>query len=210
MAAIAEKVRGSRVLLKSVAKEPALVKDLPRWVADAGDRFNPLGARRPWWNYAAVRAVGESLRPRDRVFEYGGGASSLWFVDQGADLTTVESDRAWFDDIREAVGAGAELRLAESDGDGYATYVHSIDQDLDESFDVIVVDGRERVRCGLAAIPKLKPGGRMILDDSDRARYSPLFDELAGWRPVSYRGLKPGIWSAVQTTVWTKPRRTDL
>ena len=42
--------------------------------------------------------------------------------------------------------------------------------------DVIAVDGRDRVNCVKHAMPKLKPGGVLVLDDSHRPRYREAFE----------------------------------
>lgn len=68
---------GTLQLLRGLAREPGLARDLPRWVRDAHIRKDPLRYRRPWWNYAAIAFVEQRLSPGARVFEYGGGASTL-------------------------------------------------------------------------------------------------------------------------------------
>jgi hypothetical protein len=58
----------------------------------------------------------------------------------------------------------------------------------------------------MAAIRKVRPGGRLLLDDSQRERYRPLLDALRGWRRVDSRGLKPREITVMQTTIWTRPQ----
>ena len=43
---------------------------------------------------------------------------------------------------------------------------------VDEPFDLILVDGRDRVNCFYASCGFLKRGGHVILHDSERPRYS--------------------------------------
>jgi hypothetical protein len=57
----------------------------------------------------------------------------------------------------------------------FEEYVKFIERYSDESFDLISVDGRARVSCFRAAIKKLKPGGMLILDNSERNRYRQCF-----------------------------------
>jgi hypothetical protein len=78
----------------------------------------------------------------------------------------------------------------------------------DASLDLVIVDGRARVACGLAAMAKVKPGGMLLLDDSDRPRYARLREALTGWHGRDYRGFKPGGGPVCQTTVWTQPARS--
>jgi hypothetical protein len=44
----------------------------------------------PWWNHRAIRYFTEQLRPGDHVFEWGSGSSTVWLVDHGATVTSVE------------------------------------------------------------------------------------------------------------------------
>ena len=42
----------------------------------------------------------------------------------------------------------------------------------DDKYDVIVIDGKRRAQCAIAAVQKLADGGLIILDDSDRINTS--------------------------------------
>jgi predicted O-methyltransferase YrrM len=85
-------------------------------------------------------------------------------------------------------------------GDSHAhRYVGAIDE-IPGDFDLIVVDGRERVRCVEAAIPRLAAGGVVLLDDSQRRRYRPALT-TPGTVVTEFRGLVPTL---------PLPRRTAL
>lgn len=212
-------------MLRGLAREPSLVADLPRWIGDAQVRKDPLGHRQPWWNYKAVSFVEQRLPAAARVFEFGGGASTLWLRDRGATVTTVEDSHEWLDGLRARIPDG-DLRYIDPTPDVTATpdgpfdaYAAAIDGEPDDSFDLVIVDGQARRDCVLAAAPKVKPGGMLLLDDSQwsdtepparsdlhrlRAMYADLPQKLAGWRAHHLRGIKPGTWLPVQTTIWVK------
>ena len=58
-------------------------------------------------------------------------------------------------------------------GLSFKDYAAIIDRFPDDYFDVVQVDGRCRSSCAMHAIPKIKPGGYLIVDDFDLgARYS--------------------------------------
>jgi hypothetical protein len=81
----------------------------------------------------------------------------------------------------------------------YYHYFSLINKYENESFDFILVDGRARVECGLNAIPKLKRGGILVLDNSERKRYELLRKRLKSWPSVhTTTGL-------TDTTLWFKP-----
>ena len=47
-----------------------------------------------------------------------------------------------------------------------------------DRFDVVVIDGRERVRCAVNSLGALKPHGVIIWDNTQREKYQPGFDFL--------------------------------
>lgn len=165
---------------------------------------DPLTLREPWLPFKLVDTLTSRLRPGQRVFEYGGGGSTLWLVDLGADVVTVEHDRSWFDRLTAAPGcrqAEVRLRLLDQTGNDY---VGAIDDQADESLDLVIVDGRERVRCFERSLPKVKPNGLLLLDDVDRRRYRRAF-HLVDWPREVYVGFSPYKPSFAYTAVFTKP-----
>lgn len=202
--ALQRRLAGGARLTVAILRDPSLAREVPRWARDSGQRRDPLAARQPWWNYKVREFVAARLRPSSRVFEFGGGASTLWLVDQGCDVHTVEHDIEWHRQLVERVRGRAEVDLIPP-ADSYDAYVNSISSQPDGTFDLVIVDGRERVRCGLAAMSKVKQGGMLLLDDSDRDCYRPLHESLAIWLGTHLRGLKPGDWEPSQTSVWIRP-----
>ena len=177
---------------------------------------------------------GPSLGVRRRntvVFEYGGGNSTLWLAKQVKSLTTVEHDAGWFTRIEQQLAeAGltncvvlfrkpqdAETTTPEAangDGIGYlsekcpgsfAAYVQTIDEFPDNSFDLVFVDGRSRAACLHHAARKVRPGGFLVLDDSNRERYQKAVQWLEAWVRRDFCGIKPFQSRLGYTTCWIKP-----
>jgi hypothetical protein len=212
---------GALKMSDAFLREPAFMADLPRWVKDARIRKDPLAFRRPWWNYNAIKYVEACLPQEARVFEFGGGASTLWLIDKGARVTTIEDNRDWYDGLI-AKTPNADIRFIPRNSGGDHDYVHAIDAERDESLDLVIVDGEpDRVPCVLAAITKIRHGGMLLLDDTQfsdhrpparhdvtrlRDQYVEVAERLSDWPVVHCRGIKPGTWLPIQTTVWTKPR----
>ena len=121
--------------------------------------------RVPWLGYRAVRHLDALIRPDWRVLEFGSGMSTLFFAQRCDRLISVESDPAWYAQMgrlfaRSSV-ANVDYRLREADA--YADH-----PDLpDHSFDLVVVDGLARDRVSAVALRKVKPGGYVLLDNSD-------------------------------------------
>lgn len=49
----------------------------------------------PWWTSRAVTYLGTHLTRGDRMWEWGSGGSTVWLVEQGAKLTSIEDDSQW-------------------------------------------------------------------------------------------------------------------
>jgi hypothetical protein len=196
-----------------LASHPGQVRHVPRWVRQRS--LTPLDLRAPWWPYDATGWLREHLPRGARVFEYGGGGSTLWLEDLGAAVTVVEHDQAWCRQLAHTVRPGTELlsqgvdavgSLGSAASEGYLdSYVAAIDPQPDASLDLVIVDGRARVECVKRAVSKVKGGGLLLLDDSDRARYRPAVALLAGWERHVFTGLKPGYPVPAQTSVWRRP-----
>lgn len=142
---------------------------------------NPI----PRITYGALHAL-ERIPSTARIFEYGSGYSTLWWAHRAAEVVAVEHDAAWADWVR-ARGPAA-LVLHEPRGSSYieAPLAHGL-------FDVVVVDGRDRVRCSEVAPKVLTDSGIIVWDNSERERYRPGLDGLhaRGFRSVDFWGPAP-------------------
>ena len=60
----------------------------------------------------------------------------------------------------------------------YVNYFKALNDIQDHSLDFAIVDGRARTECCLEILPKIKKDGMLILDNSDRKRYSLVFEKM--------------------------------
>jgi hypothetical protein len=180
-------------------------------------KVQPITLRRPWWPYAATIWVEKHLPSAAHALEFGGGGSTLWLMDHGATVTVVEHEPGW---ARELAAMGVKVALVTPTSDGevrsgvepgyFDSYVAVAEDFADGSLDLVIVDGRARVDCVRRAMAKVRPGGVLLLDDTDRQRYAPALKLLAGWRRHVFCGLKPGalpldIARPAETSVWQRP-----
>lgn len=119
-------------------------------------------AELPWITWNAMERLEELLREDWRMVEFGSGASTRWFARRVASLHSIEDDPQWFDRVRPSLPAGVRYELRQ--GSEY----WDLSDHPDESLDLVVVDGIHREKCVTAAVPKLKPGGWIFLDDTDK------------------------------------------
>jgi tRNA A58 N-methylase Trm61 len=77
-------------------------------------------------------------------------------------------------------------------------------QKFQNRFDVVVVDGRDRVNCVKNCLPALKPSGVVILDNSERPEYSEALTFLAvnGFKRIEFVGFYPIVNVKGETTIF--------
>ncbi len=185
-------------------------------------QHTPLADRVPWVSFGAARELERRVRPGTRIFEFGAGGSTAFFLDRGASVVTAEHDEEWTQLVREAVDPGSDWTLhavppSPTPDPDYAShrfsgslrdYVTTIDRY--EPFDVVVVDGRARSACVRHAMARVVPGGTLVLDNSDREMYAEAAKlvDAAGWTRRDYFGPTPYNLFFTQTTIWTAPAGT--
>jgi predicted O-methyltransferase YrrM len=160
--------------------------------------------RLPWLPYRLIDDLESRLQPGMRVFEYGGGGSTLWFLDRGLDVVTVEHDPGWARILNTSVSSPAWSLLVKPLGVDGAAYVDAISAYPDDHFDLVVVDGRYRSRCVAAAVPKIQPGGLLVVDDVDRPRYRAALESVS-WPRTDVIGFAPAKPSLSYTTLFVRP-----
>lgn len=196
-----------------IARHPSDLTRNTQWLRQR--TASTMWLRMPWWPYDAISWVAAALPLGARVFEYGGGGSTLWLADRGAVVTVAEHDGLWHRQLADSLPSSVRLLLRPPAAEGTVTaasvsgffddYVAAITGEPDGSLDLVIVDGRARVECVRRAIPKVRPGGLLLMDDTDRTRYQPAIDLLSEWERHVFTGLKPGHRAPAQTSVWRRP-----
>jgi len=158
----------------------------------------------PWMNYPFIELLKERLNGELTVFEYGSGASTVFFAKRVKTIVSVEYDRQWFDRVETLLAGYPNARVIFNEAD--ETYPLLV-KNRGERFDVIVIDGRKRVKCAKAALESLAERGVLVLDDSQREYYREVFSfyQSKGYSHLRFVGLKPGGFTKVETTIFYKP-----
>ena len=184
-----------------------------------------VAERIPWVVYEAADWLRETVKPDWDIFEWGSGGSTTFFLSLGADVVSVEHDPKWFAKVKAAtstcdkwsghclppkIGGGGALAPSMRHPGCFNDYVQAFlrTQPWDAVWDLVFVDGRARNHCAKLAAPRIKPGGWLVLDNSDRADYKPTFDLLRDWAMVEFHGHGPLSDILWKTTMWRKPGGT--
>lgn len=187
----------------------------------------PLGMIYPWFSFPSIEYLTRLSSPDMRVLEFGCGYSTIWWGQRVAHVTSIERSSHWIAEVKHALskhtmtnvdvvhflefaGITEEEIQASSDPIHLAAIIQryvSAGQKQTELYDVIVIDDIFRNEAAAAAIAQLKPGGILVLDDSERPRYGQtceLFKRM-GWSFASFYGAVPYHFHEKQTTIWHKP-----
>jgi len=155
----------------------------------------------PWLTYPALYWLSTVRRELRAVFEYGSGASTLWWAKRSARVTAVEHDLHWFRRIAQA--APANVSIKHRDGDDYCTAIC----DTDEQFDVVVIDGGpSRNACVAPAIERLAADGLVIFDDTHLSYHAEGVERLHadGLRRIDFVGPRPGSRFIEATSIFSR------
>jgi predicted O-methyltransferase YrrM len=165
---------------------------------------------RPWIVPAAIGWLRRRIRSDWSVLEVGAGRSTAWFARRAGRVLSFEDNEFWAGHTRGRLSeiglSNVDLRvgLIEELPDAVATLP-------DSDFDLVVVDFLEaptvtRIDVLKPAMKKVKPGGLLLLDDSDRPGYAKAFELLEGWRFRKFVGVKDEWPEACETGIF---RRLD-
>jgi len=162
----------------------------------------------PWYTYPAIEYLKQLDFSGRSVFEYGSGNSTLFWASVASRVVSVEDDEKWHAIVTPRLPAHCELVL-ETDVTAYAAAI----QRYPERFDVIVVDGaargNTRLNCSRFALRQLRPGGMIILDNSDWLPESARVLREGGLIQVDMTGFAP-ISAQTQTTSFFLHRAFDF
>ncbi len=147
---------------------------------------NSKGEYLPWLTYPLLEFMEGLDFAGKRIFEFGSGASTLYWSSRAQEIVSVEFDSEWFETLKLNIPDNVQLIL-ESDGYSYASKIKI----FEGCFDVIVIDGAERYRCAQSAIKKLAPGGFIILDNAEWYPNTADFLAQSGLIEIRFSGFGP-------------------
>ncbi len=159
---------------------------------------NPI----PWLSYPFIDFIGNRDLSQLSMFEYGMGSSTQWFSQRVKSLRSVEHEKDWFDKVGLMLQESPNTSLMFKDLNAGDEYVMSI-SNSEETYDLILIDGRKRVECSKQALDHLTPKGVIIWDNSDREKYQEGIDSVLskGFKKIDFFGPAPGSYRSTCTSV---------
>ena len=199
-------------LARSPQHFPSYLRHLPLWGRQ------PVDYEIPWVSFRALDFLRKFVRRDHRVFEYGGGGSTLWFARRTRSVLTMESHPDWHRTLTAKLAAqgltNATCEYHALSGDMPAQFEHDAFFRRIESgmWDIILVDcycGYSASRYGFTrpfalelAFRQLNPGGVIVLDDS--WMFQEFLGPRPGWRIVDFVGPGPCRYGVTSTAIFEK------
>lgn len=155
----------------------------------------------PWFSYPAIYFIKQKINTQMKVYEWGCGNSTLFWQDKVQSVVSAEHNKEWVDTIYPYLKNNAEVHYMELVRGG--EYCKDILK-YENQFDIIVIDGRDRVRCSKNCLAALKDDGIIIWDNAEREEYLEGYDYLLskGFKRIDFYGLLPWINTSTVTTIF--------
>jgi hypothetical protein len=211
----------------------SICSDYTNWAKHLDKGRNSITDQMPWISFSAIRFITRFVKPEMVVFEYGSGGSTIFWAKHCSKVFSVEHDLDWYQkmkneisrlgisnveyilapagngDVSEPNDPGNPDAYASSDPEfqhkNFESYAKTIDKYPDQSFDIIIVDGRARPSCIKHALPKLKSKGFLIVDNSEREYYlKPFTFPVSQWEIRKFAGPVPYVLNFSETTILKK------
>ena len=221
--------KATKTVIPLLLRDPISIKFAHLWIRSLLPGHTPINDQFPWITFKAREWLESYLKPNMSAFEYGSGGSTIFLSRRVNRLISVEHDKGWYNQIfsvlfKEGI-SNCEYILCEPEKNisgemlsygcksytskvkkyvdmSFENYVKSIEKYTDESFDLVIVDGRARPSCIPHAIRKIRLGGYLMLDNSERQEYNDAMSLLANYKRTDFFGLGPCLLSLWQTSVW--------
>ena len=158
----------------------------------------------PWLTYSFLDFIEGRLTKDLTLLEYGSGNSTLFFAKHLLHIRSIEHDEDWFNKIKTQVPKNATI-----------THIPLINQQYEKAvleetkhYDIVLIDGRERIKCLKNATQRLTDKGVVILDDAERPQYQEAFSFMKsqGFKSIPFSGIAIGAIHHKQTVIFYKQK----
>jgi hypothetical protein len=209
---------------------PKILKWFYPWIKSNIDGSSPLEDAIPWITFSAIEFLDQYTDDGMNIFEYGTGGSTAFFLSKGANVFSVEHDETWANEICQKLSENSEnwiltLRKPQKISDfssrspsepndfisnslsysglSFMEYANEIKRYPDAFFDIVLIDGRARPSCFIAALSKVKKGGIIVWDNTDRETYwKAITMSPKQLKLLEFPGPSPYVDFFTKTSVW--------
>lgn len=167
------------------------------------ESIDKLGNPIPWNTYPYIKFIEPRLKDTFQLFEFGSGNSTIWYAEKVRSIKSVENDEGWFKVISNKLPKNAQVVHHELSYDG--NYAKEVEKD-NIKYNMIIVDGRDRVNTIKYSIQQLSEDGVIIFDNSNLPQYSKAIELLSkqNFKRIDFIGISPITAHNNYTTIFYK------
>lgn len=160
-----------------------------------------------WYTYPALEYLDHMNFASLKVFEFGSGNSSLWWLNKAKSVVSIEDDQEWYKKISGQVKKSASLKFRYILADDKNKYITSFDE---THADIVIVDGKHRKECSEHLVSLQKNGKwegcMLIFDNSDwYPETVSMLRQSLGWVQADFHGFGPINNYTWTTTMFLNP-----
>ena len=198
---------------KHISDSYTLSLFLKIWVSDRLLKLSPISASLPWMPYSTILKLNYIIKKDFNILETGSGGSSLFFLRRCNNLISVEHDKEWLKKLEKNITQTSfkkrwtvVLKPLNGKSKNESAYLQFLKRQENESFDLISIDGRLRSESLKIVSHKVKKGGYLLLDNSDRNEYKEGIDFIdnLGWSKQDFNGFCYSLDWDSKSTMWCR------
>jgi len=152
----------------------------------------------PRFNWDLLEFLVHEIRPDSTVLETGSGGGTLWLAKLAGHVTSYENQDVWFHRVLTALElAGLDHKVDLRNAGEQYSYRCFEQDNIGKLYDIVIIDGEDCPLCRVHTMGVghqfVKPGGVIVVDDTERPWYKLGLDVLdsLGWSKIRFFGKDP-------------------
>lgn len=147
----------------------------------------------PWYTYPAIDFLASKDFANCSILEFGAGQSTMWWAERAHSVLSFESDFEWYRRLTSRIPQNVKIYHVRDDLNELDTYLSN------QLFDIIIVDGLDRLKASKKARQLLRGSGGIIFDNSEgywgpEGTYPVMdFFRSEGFSRIDFYGYAPGV-----------------
>ena len=160
-----------------------------------------------WFTYPFLEHIAGCDMSKLRIFEWGGGNSTIMWAYRCKEVITVESDDIWIDFLKKNTANFKNIKFfLAKDYDSYTkcivNYINNID--------IILIDGRWRYECAAMVLQDISKDVLIILDNSEWCPETNELFQSHGYARIDFPGFGPSNQFTWCTSIFFKSMKSPL
>ena len=168
----------------------------------SGKAMTKKGKPLAWFTYPAIDFLVTKDFTDSEILEFGGGQSTLFWLNIAKSVTTFETDIKWKKNIEKFITPQDPVKiiLAPSNN-SQINFVNNFLSDKGKKYDVIIVDGMDRSNLFPIAVNYLSDDGMIICDNAEGYDFYEIWCQFPDFNRIDFTGHAPGVLSPHTTSL---------